>query len=71
MIKKYLGGHGLKWVSPVWSRDSKIDCISRMSWWNELIFCMLMQIQKSEKLFKRFLVGVVKNGHGHLVHETQ
>ena len=26
--------------------DSKIDCISRMSWWSKLIFCMLAQMQK-------------------------
>ena len=29
---------------PVWSRDSKIDCISRMKRLNELHFCMLVQI---------------------------
>ena len=28
------------WVWPAWSQDSKIDCISRISWWSELIFCM-------------------------------
>ena len=42
-----LGGHGQKWVWPIWSRDSTIDCISRMSRCNELIFCMLVQIQES------------------------
>ena len=29
MIKRFLGGHGQKWVQPVWSRDSKIDSISK------------------------------------------
>ena len=46
-----------KWVWPVWSRDSKIGCISRMNRWNELIFCMVVQIQESRKLFKWFLGG--------------
>ena len=30
--------HGQKWVWPVWSWDTKIDCISRMKRWNRLIF---------------------------------
>ena len=30
-------------------QDSKIS-ISKMNWWVELLFCMLMQIQESEKL---------------------
>ena len=46
-----LCGHGQKWVWPAWSWDSKIDCISRMSRSNELIFCMLLEIQESWKLF--------------------
>ena len=27
--------------------DSEIDCISRMNRWNELMFCILVQIQES------------------------
>ena len=27
-------------------QGSEIDCISKMNWWNEPIFCMLVQIQK-------------------------
>ena len=65
MIEKVLGGHGQKWVWPVWSRDSKINCISRMKRWNELIFRMLEQIQESGY----GLVDMVKNGYDHLVHE--
>ena len=53
-----------------WSWDSKVDSISRMKWWNELIFCMSVEIQKRWKLFNYFRVGMVKNGHDHLVHET-
>ena len=30
--KKILVGYGQKWVWPVWSWDSKIDCFSRMNW---------------------------------------
>ena len=36
--EKCLGEHSQKWVWPVWSQDSKIDCISRINRWNELIF---------------------------------
>ena len=42
LIKKFWGGHSQRWVCPAWSQNSKIDCISRMSWWNELIFCVLV-----------------------------
>ena len=52
------------------SLDSEIDFISRMSRWNEQIFCMLVQIQESQKLFKLFLGGYGKKWVGHLVHET-
>ena len=55
LMKKYLGGHGQKWVWPVWSGDSKTDCTSRMNGWNEVIFWLLMQIQESLKLFHWFL----------------
>ena len=44
--QKTWGGHGQIWLGPVWSQDSNIDCISRMNRWNEVIFCMLVQIQK-------------------------
>ena len=45
--------HNLKFDQemPVWSRDSEIDRISRMNRWNELIFCMLVQIHIA-KLFQ-------------------
>ena len=42
--------HGQKQVQSVWSWNSKSDCILRLSWWNKLIFCMLVQIQESSKL---------------------
>ena len=70
LIKKFWGGCGQRWVWPVWSQDSKIDCISRMSWWNELIFCLLVQIQERESDFNEFWVNVVEIGCGHLVNET-
>ena len=59
MIKKSLGGCGQKWVWPVWSWDSKIDCTARRNGWNELIFCMLVQIQESLKLFNSFFEWVL------------
>ena len=70
MIKKFWGGHSRGWMWPVWSQDSKIDCISRMNRWNKLIFCMLVQIKENYKLFNDFWVGLVKSGSDHLVHET-
>ena len=70
MIKIFLGGHGQKWVWPIWSQDSKIGCISRMNWWHELIFCMMAQIQKAKSYFNGFWIGQVKSGHGHLVHPS-
>ena len=36
--EKCLGEHSQKCAWPVWSQDSKIDCISRVNRWNELIF---------------------------------
>ena len=47
VCKIVLDGHGQKCVWPVWSRNSKINCISKMSRRNKLIFCMLAQIQQS------------------------
>ena len=38
LIRKFLDGRDQKWVWPVWPQDSKIGCIFRMNWWNELIF---------------------------------
>ena len=57
LIKKLLGGHGQKWMWPVWSWDSKIDCISKLYRWNNLIFCMLVQMQEGWKLIQSFLIG--------------
>ena len=39
------------WAWSVWSQESEIDCISRMNKWNELVFCMLVQIHIA-KLFQ-------------------
>ena len=41
-----------------------------MNRWNELIFCMRVQIQDSWKLSQWFLVGVARNRCDHLVHES-
>ena len=45
-IKNFLVGV-VRWMWSAWSQGSKIDCISRMSWLNDLILCMLVQIQES------------------------
>ena len=54
----------------VWSWDSKIDCISRVNSWNELIFSCWCKFRKAKSYFNEFWVGVIKNGLGHLVCET-
>ena len=60
-----------EWVWSVWSRDSKIGCISRMNWWKELIFLQGGANSGKQKVISNdFWVGLVKNGHGHSVHET-
>ena len=58
-MKSFLMGHGQKWVWPIWSLDSKIDCISRKSWWNKLIVCMLIRGHKIKSWSKIF-----GGGHG-------
>ena len=45
--QKLFKGDSQKWAWPVWSCDSKIDCISRMTRSNERIFCMLVQFQEN------------------------
>ena len=60
-----------EWVWSVWSRDSKIGCISRMNWCKELIFLQGGANSGKQKVISNdFWVGLVKNGHGHSVHET-
>ena len=50
---------------------SIIDCTSRISRWNELIFCVVLQIQESLKLLHWFLSGCgQKMGMDYIVHET-
>ena len=49
----FLGGCGQNWVWPFRSWNSKICCISRLNWWNELIFFAF---------WYEFRVGMVKNG---------
>ena len=70
LIKKVLNMGGQKRVWPVWSQDSKIDCISGMNWWNELILCMMVQIEESKKLFQWFLGGPGQKWAWYVVHET-
>ena len=54
----------------VLSQDSEIGCISRMNWWDELIFCMLVHLRKAKSYLNDFWVGIVRNRHSHLVLET-
>ena len=45
LIEKSLGGHGQKWVRPLWSWDSQIAFVSIIGC-NKLVFCMLIQTAK-------------------------
>ena len=47
---------------PVWSLDSKIDCISRMNRWNNWYFACWYRFTKTKSWSKNFWVGMVKNG---------
>ena len=47
LLQLLLDGGDKKWVQSFRSRDSKICCISRMSQWIGLIFCILIQIYES------------------------
>ena len=38
LIEKYWGGRDYKWVSPLWSQNSKISCISRRNF-NGINWC--------------------------------
>ena len=66
-----MDGHGKKGVWAVWSQDSKIGCISKMNQLNELIFLHGGANSGRQKVISIiFWVGVNKNRHDHLVHET-
>ena len=47
LIENFLIEHGQKWVRPIWFLDSKVDRILRMNRWNQLIFCVLLQIHEN------------------------
>ena len=55
LIKNLLGGHGQKYAWSFWSWDSKFGYISKLNRWNNLIFCMLVQMQESWRLIQSFL----------------
>ena len=55
--------HGQKWVWPIWSLDSKIDCISRKNWWNWFFACWYNFTQVKWWL-KILGLGLFKNGSG-------
>ena len=63
MIETFLVGHGQKWVWPIWSLSSKIDCISRKNWWNWFFACWY-NFTQINRWFKIFVVSMVKNGCG-------
>ena len=64
-MENYWGGHGEKWVWPLWSQDTKIGCISRRNQRNKLICGVLIKIQESQNL-----LWVCENGCGLLCLRT-
>ena len=50
LVEKYWSGHGQKWVWKLWSKDTKIGCISKRNKYNKLVFGVLIKIQESLKL---------------------
>ena len=46
-----------KCSQPIRLQDFLINHISRINWWNSLIFCLLIQIYKNYKLIKKCLDG--------------
>ena len=67
-----MSGHDEKWVWLVWSQDSKIDFIlTARNRWNKLDFLhAVTDLRKAKSCFSDCWVGVIKNGHGILLHET-
>ena len=47
MIENFLVGHGQKWVWPIWSLDSKIDCTEE---WTDGVTDFLHVDTDSQKL---------------------
>ena len=65
--QKNRGGHGQKWTWPGKSQDSEIqEWVDGRNWY----FACRCKYRKTKSYFKDFWVGIVRNGHGHLVHET-
>ena len=70
MIKKFLDGRGQNGCGQSGHGTLKL-AISRMNWWKELIFLQGGANSGKQKVISNdFWVGLVKNGHGHSVHET-
>ena len=49
--------YGPKCSQPIRLQDFLINHISRINWWNSLIFCLLIQIYINYKLIKKCLDG--------------
>ena len=48
VIENFWGGHGQKWVWPVWWWDSKIECIWRMNRWRNWFFTCWYRFTKTD-----------------------
>ena len=71
LIKNFWGGRGQKCVWPVWSQDSKIDCISGMNWYGmNRVFAYWWNFRKGKNNFNHFWMSVIKIRNDHLIHET-
>ena len=66
MIENFLVGNSQKWVWPIWSLDSKINCISSPEWTNGInwFFACWHKFTQTKRWLKNFWVSMVKNGCG-------
>ena len=65
-----MGSHGQKWSLSFRSWDSKMCCISRMNWWNELFFACWYKLRRPKSYLNNYLVGMISNGQDLIYHGT-
>ena len=75
--------HGINWFYVCWYKFRKAKSFfnsfwvvvvkngwKKLNWWNELIFCVLVQIRKAKSYCNNYWVSMVKNGWGLIDHRT-
>ena len=62
--------YGPKCSQPIRLQDFLINHISRINWWNSLIFCLLIQISIIISWSKNVWMGLARNGCSQSGHRT-